>query len=195
MKKFFLFLTTLMLATTVSAKLNVYAYPIDSFLVGDTNMEIKEFHKYVITGKMQAEVLLRAYSDESNHLIVTIQRSDTTFIDEFCAGSLCRPSNKDFTQVVEYDVIDKVADSEIQIHYSPTEEGTETVSYTFSDGVNPDITLSIDFVYQATALEQTEINPTAKGIYTILGQRIAATSLDELPKGIYIVNGKKVVKQ
>ena len=38
------------------------------------------------------------------------------------------------------------------------------------------------------------INAASKGIYTINGVRLQATSLDELPSGLYIVDGKKVVK-
>ena len=194
MKRVFLFLTSLMLANAVSAKLNVYAYAIDSILTEDTSIEVTDFHQSFITGKMQAEVLLRAYSDQSTHLTVTIQRSDTTYTDEFCAGSLCRPSNREYTQVIDYDVT-TMQEREIQIDYNPIAEGMETIAYTISDGVNPEIKVSVDFVYQATALEQMEVHPTVKGIYTILGQRVVATSIDELPKGIYIVNGKKVVKQ
>ena len=103
-------------------------------------------------------------------------------------------SNEELEQVIEYDIADG-QQRDVYIHCYPYEEGTETISYTFSDGVNPEITLTVEFVYQATALEQTHCNPTAKGIYTVLGQRVLATSIDELPKGIYIVNGKKVVKQ
>ena len=35
---------------------------------------------------------------------------------------------------------------------------------------------------------------TSKGIFTLSGLRLSATSLDELPSGLYIVDGKKVVK-
>ena len=56
------------------------------------------------------------------------------------------------------------------------------ISYTFSDGINPEITLTVEFVYQATALEQTHCNPTAKGIYTVLGQRVLATSTSCFPQ-------------
>ena len=34
----------------------------------------------------------------------------------------------------------------------------------------------------------------SKGIYTLSGIRVQATSFDELPSGIYILNGKKVIK-
>jgi GH35 family endo-1,4-beta-xylanase len=38
------------------------------------------------------------------------------------------------------------------------------------------------------------VKTSTKGIYTINGVRLPATSLDELPAGLYIVDGKKVVK-
>ena len=38
------------------------------------------------------------------------------------------------------------------------------------------------------------VKTSTKGIYTINGVRLQATSLDELPAGLYIVDGKKVVK-
>jgi hypothetical protein len=34
----------------------------------------------------------------------------------------------------------------------------------------------------------------SKGIFTLSGQRLSATTLDALPHGLYIVDGKKIVK-
>lgn len=192
MKKFFLFLTTLLITSATQAALHVYVFPIDSTLTENTNMKCSEFKEEF--GNITAEVDLRVYSDESSHIAVKIKRSATLFLDNFCAGQNCMGSNEELEQLIEYDIA-SVEQREVYIHCYAYEEGAETISYTFSDGVNPEITLTIEFVYQATALEQTEVNPTAKGIYTVLGQRVVATSIDELPKGIYIVNGKKVVKQ
>lgn len=45
-----------------------------------------------------------------------------------------------------------------------------------------------------TAIATNEANkPVEKGIYTIDGRKLNATSTNNLPAGIYIVNGKKVV--
>ena len=193
MKKFFLFLTTLLITSATQAALHVYAFPIDSTLSKDTYMQYSEFEEDVF-GDISAEVRLRVFSDDAPHITVKINRSNTLFLDNFCAGRNCMGSNEELEQVLEYDIA-SVDQREVYIHCFAHTEGTETISYTFSDGVNPEITLTVEFVYQATALEQTHYNPTAKGIYTVLGQRVAATSIDELPKGIYIVNGKKVVIQ
>ena len=49
----------------------------------------------------------------------------------------------------------------------------------------------------ASGIEKVEADKAidfSKGIYTLSGIRIQATSLDELPSGLYIVNGKKVIK-
>lgn len=42
-------------------------------------------------------------------------------------------------------------------------------------------------------VKEERVIDTSKGIYNIFGQRISATSLEELPAGIYIINSKKVV--
>jgi GH35 family endo-1,4-beta-xylanase len=50
---------------------------------------------------------------------------------------------------------------------------------------------------ETTGIKKVKIDKTintSKGIYTINGVRLQATSLDELPSGLYIVDGKKVVK-
>lgn len=193
MKKFFLFLTTLLITSATQAALHVYAFPIDSTLTEDTYMRCSEFEEDIF-GDISTEVKLRVFSDDATHITVKIKRSNTLFSDSFCAGQNCMNSNEELEQLIEYDIA-SVEQRNVYIHCYAYEEGSETISYTFSDGVNPEITLTVEFVYQATALEQTEVTPTAKGIYTVLGQRVVATSIDELPKGIYIVNGKKVVKQ
>ena len=48
-----------------------------------------------------------------------------------------------------------------------------------------------------TGIEKVESDKaidTSKGIYTLSGIRLNATSIDELPSGLYIVNGKKIIK-
>ena len=193
MKKIFLFIATMMLSAATQAALHVYAFPIDSTLSKDTYMQFDEFEVDKV-GEASAELKLRVYSDDTTHITVSIKRSALLFLDNYCSGQICMGSNEELEQVIEYDIAE-VQQRDVYIHCYPYEEGTETISYSFSDGINPEITLTVEFIYQATALKQTHCNPTAKGIYTVLGQRVAATSIDELPKGIYIVNGKKVVKQ
>lgn len=196
MKKILTSLLCFMMAIASHASLNVFIHQIGeegaSLTEDTTNITVTDFKEewgeisMLVTGNMN--------SDETQNIKVTIHRSDTTYFDSFCSGATCVSTNSKFTQEIKY-TVSTISEGVITIHYEPLEEGTETISYTFSDGINKAVTLIVDFVYQSTALEQTELNPTAKGIYTILGQRIVATSIEELPKGIYIVNGKKVVKQ
>lgn len=195
MKKILTSLLCFMMAIASHASLNVFIHQIGeegASLTEDTKITITDFKEefgdiaMLVTGNMN--------SDETQNIKVTIHRSDTAYLDSFCAGAKCVSTNKQFAQEIDF-TVSTPDQSDITIHYEPIEEGTETISYTFSDGINKAVTLIVDFVYQSTALEQTALNPTAKGIYTILGQRIVATSIEELPKGIYIVNGKKVVKQ
>ncbi len=50
---------------------------------------------------------------------------------------------------------------------------------------------------EPTAVSSIETDKTidiSKGVYNMVGQRIQASSFDELPPGIYIIGGKKVVK-
>lgn len=195
MKKILTSLLCFMMAIASHASLHVFINEIGeegASLTEDTKITITDFKEefgdiaMLVTGNMK--------SDETQNIKVTIHRSDTTYFDSFCSGAKCVSAEKQFTQEINF-TVSTISEGVITIHYEPLEEGTETISYTFSDGINKAVTLTVDFVYQSTALEQTELNPTAKGIYTILGQRIVATSIEELPKGIYIVNGKKVVKQ
>ena len=80
-------------------------------------------------------------------------------------------------------------------HYTPLQAGVETITYTFDDGVNPVIILTVKYSYLTNAVENV-VAPQYNGkIYNLLGQEMPATELSELPKGIYIINGKKYIKQ
>jgi hypothetical protein len=61
--------------------------------------------------------------------------------------------------------------------------------------VNPAITLTIQYNYAMTAVENV-VAPQYNGkIYNLLGQEMPSKNLNELPKGIYIINGKKFINQ
>lgn len=72
---------------------------------------------------------------------------------------------------------------------APVNDDAKTQSLSFViDGVE-DQTTSID------GISAQQMRASAKGIYNLNGQRVAANAqqLNTLPKGLYIVNGKKVV--
>ena len=140
------------------------------------------------------EVKGTLYSDESSDITVTITRQNKGIIDQFCAGGSCTYGNEELIQVCEL-TVGTIFQRSWFTHYYPTEAGNEIIDYTFDDGVNPAITLTVKYSYLMTAVENI-VAPQYNGkIYNLLGQEMPATELSELPKGIYIVNGKKYIKQ
>lgn len=130
-------------------------------------------------------------SSTSNKITVTIERSAEGLNDQFCLGA-CLQGNGEKTQVEELTL------GPVNIwlaHFYPTEPSETTIAYTFDDGVNPAITLTIKYSYLMTAVENV-VSPQHNGkIYNLLGQEMPTTELSELPNGIYIINGKKYIKQ
>ena len=141
------------------------------------------------------EVRGQLYSDESQNIKVTITRESTGLIDQFCAAGNCVPGNGDLTQVCEFVVGTSTMQRSWFTHYTPMEAGKEVIKYEFNDGVNPAISLTIEYCYKTTAVEDVVLPQYNGKIYNLLGQEMPATSLSELPKGIYIINGKKYIKQ
>ena len=141
------------------------------------------------------EVKGQLYSDESNNITVTITRQSMGIIDQFCAAGNCVPGNGELNQVCEFVVGTMEMQRSWFTHYTPMEEGEEVISYEFNDGVNPTITLTINYSYKTTAIDHV-VAPQHNGkIYNLLGQEMPTNELSELPKGIYIINGKKYIKQ
>ena len=141
------------------------------------------------------EVRGQLYSDESNNITVTITRQSEGVIDQFCAAGNCVPGNGELNQVCEFVVGTMEMQRSWFTHYTPMEAGEEVISYEFNDGVNPTITLTINYSYKTTAIDHV-VAPQHNGkIYNLLGQEMPTNELSELPKGIYIINGKKYIKQ
>ena len=141
------------------------------------------------------EVRGQLYSDESNNITVTITRQSMGIIDQFCAAGNCVPGNGELNQVCEFVVGTMEMQRSWFTHYTPMEEGEEVISYEFNDGVNPTITLTINYSYKTTAIDHV-VAPQHNGkIYNLLGQEMPTNELSELPKGIYIINGKKYIKK
>lgn len=161
---------------TQSTTINYTAYEEDEF--GEVSMQLN--------GNIS--------SDESKNFVVVLTRSATGIDDQLCLNQ-CAPGNGELTQTMDFPALPNMATKTWYAHYEPAEEGTVTIAYEFSDKVNPAITLTVNYIYSLTATEQIKADASVKGIFTILGQRVAATGIDDLPKGIYIVNGKKVIHQ
>ena len=143
------------------------------------------------------EVRGQLYSDESQNIKVTITRQNTGIIDQFCAAGNCVGGNGELSQVCNFTIGTQPFQRSWFTHYTPIEAGTETIVYTFNDGVNPAIALTIKYSYKDdnTAVDNVVAQPTNHFIYNLLGQPMPTTNWEELPKGIYIINGKKYIKQ
>lgn len=137
------------------------------------------------------------YSDETENITVSITRSATGIFDQFCAAGNCVPGNSELTQELNFTVGTLSSMRRWFTHYTVYEAGTETIAYTFDDGINPTLTLTVKYSYndENTAVEDVLVRPTDNAIYNLLGQRMPTNELNELPAGIYIVNGKKIIKQ
>ena len=142
------------------------------------------------------EVRGQLYSDESQNIKVTITRQSTGLIDQFCAAGNCVPGNGKLTQVCEFVVGTSTMQRSWFTHFTPVEAGKEVISYEFNDGVNPSITLTINYSYKEDTPVENIVTSVPTGvIYNILGQKMPTTNFNDLPKGVYIINGKKYIKQ
>lgn len=128
----------------------------------------------------------------SKTLKVTIDRPSSDIKDEFCLGG-CYASNNATKQELNIN-ISKETENFIT-HFYPTTDGVTTITYTFNDGVNPAIALTVQYSYMTSSVENTIAQQGNGIIYNLLGQQMQTTNLNELPKGIYIINGKKFIKQ
>ena len=152
-----------------------------------------EYDEDLMTALM--EVKGQLYSDESQNITVTITRSSTGLDDQFCAAGNCVPGNGELTQVCDFTIGTMAMQRSWFTHYTPMVAGNEEISYEFNDGVNPVITLTINYSYMTTAVENVVAPQYCGKIYNLLGQEMPAKELYELPAGIYIIDGKKYIKQ
>lgn len=203
MKKIFTSCFVLFAALSLQAALHLTVYQViddeevTTEITQNTTLRITEYEWDEDLEEALMEVRGQLYSDESPNITVTITRSSEGIIDQFCAAGNCIPGNEELTQVCEFTVGTAAFQRSWFTHYTPLEEGTETIAYTFNDGVNPALTLTIQYSYkdENTAVEDVVVRPTDNAIYNLLGQRMPTNELSELPAGIYIVNGKKIIKQ
>ena len=203
MKKIFTTIFVLLAALGLQAALHVTVdqviddEDVTTEITQNTTIRITEYEWDEDLEEALMEVRGQLYSDESETITVTITRSSEGIYDQFCAAGNCIPGNEELTQVCEFTVGTAAFQRSWFTHYTPFEEGTETIAYTFNDGVNPALTLTIQYSYkdENTAVEDVVVRPTDNAIYNLLGQRMPTNELSELPAGIYIVNGKKIIKQ
>lgn len=203
MKKIFTTFFVLLAALGLQAALHVTVdqviddEDVTTEITQNTTIRITEYEWDEDLEEALMEVRGQLYSDESETITVTITRSAEGIFDQFCAAGNCIPGNEELTQVCEFTIGTAAFQRTWFTHYTPFEDGTETIAYTFNDGVNPTLTLTIQYSYneEDTAIEDVLVRPNDNVIYNLLGQRMPTTNWEDLAAGIYIINGKKLIKQ
>lgn len=158
-------------------------------ILSDTTIIVTDYELDDLAGEIVMTVEGALFSDESEDITVDVTRSEAGISDQVCAGT-CINGNGETTQRFEFDIENPLTGW--YAHYYPATEGEVTITYAFSDGVNPTRTLTVRYLYQATALDNTIAAPVAKGVYTLDGQYVADDT-ENLPQGVYIVDGKKQI--
>lgn len=203
MKKFYT--TILLLGMTISMSASFHL-TIEKWVEDDlVSIDVTKDTTIIVTEYEYDEDLEEAtmgvegvmYSDESQQITVSITRSAKGIFDQFCAAGNCVPGNSELTQELEFTIGSMASMRRWFTHYTVYEAGTETIVYSFNDGINPALTLTVKYSYmdEDTAVDNVVVLPANNIIYNLLGQRMPTTNWEELSAGIYIINGKKYIKK
>lgn len=158
----------------------------------DTTIVVSDYHVDDFDESLMVMGVSGYITTESSSVKVNIVRSAAGLSDQFCMG-VCANGNGETKQEINAPMFS--ASSSWYTHFYPTAAGTTTIAYTFNDGVNPAITLTVKYCYLTNAVENVATPNTNGVIYNILGYQMPSNELSELPAGIYIINGKKYIKQ
>lgn len=164
-------------------------------IIKDTTIVVTDYEYDEDLEEAEMAIEGEMYSDESDSIKVTITRFSTSIVDQFCAAGNCVPGNGELSQELSFTIGSLESMRHWFTHYTPIAIGKETIVYTFDDSVNPAITITVEYDYNGTNVDNVLITPIDNTIYNLLGQRMSATAITELPSGIYIINGKKFIKQ
>ena len=203
MKKIFTTVIVLAVALGMQASLHISIEQwvgenlVTTNITKDTTIVVTEYEYDEDLEEALMEVRGQLYSDESQNITVTITRKNTGIIDRFCAAGNCVPGNGELTQVCEFTVGTADFQRSWFTHYTPIEPSTEVIVYTFNNGVNPTIKLTVRYSYEddETTVEEVIARPNDNIIYNLLGQRMPTTNWEKVSAGIYIINGKKYIKK
>ena len=198
MKKIFvtLFMATMLLNAHAALGLSYLVYDeegeeLSINITKDTTIVLTDYEEDFFTGKILMSLHGEA-STTSTTMNVSITRSAAGVDDQFCMGN-CFNGNGERQQDLSLSISENP--SSWFTHFYPVEAGSTTIVYTFNDGVNPAIALTVKYNYLTSAVEDVLVPQHNGKIYNLLGQEMPATELSELPRGIYIINGKKHINQ
>ena len=201
MKKIFItsFLLCMVVAMHASLHLTIEKWVgddlVETTITKDTTIVVTEYEydEDLEEATMGVEGVM--YSDESQNITVTISRSTTGIFDQFCAAGNCVPGNGELTQELQFTIGTMASMRRWFTHYTVFDAGQETIDYSYNDGTNPVVKLTVVYSYKTSGVENIQTTTNQGIIYNLLGQRMPSKELSELPAGIYIINGKKYIKQ
>ena len=116
---------------------------------------VTQAEKDFLTGEMVMS--LEGSLVSTNPLTVTITRSETDLVDEFCCAGQCLPGNEELSQWIQLTFSEK--NTNWFVHYSPQPASNVTITYTFSDGTDERV-LRVNYVYDAEGVEAVTGNPS-----------------------------------
>jgi hypothetical protein len=201
MKKIFItsFLLCMVVAMHASLHLTIEKWVgddlVETTITKDTTIVVTEYEydEDLEEATMGVEGVM--YSDESENITVNISRSTTGIFDQFCAAGNCVPGNGELTQELQFTIGTMASMRRWFTHYTVFDAGQETIVYSFNDGTNPVVKLTVVYSYKTSGVENIQTTTNQGVIYNLLGQRMPNNTLSELPAGIYILNGKKYIKK
>ena len=133
MKKIFTSFFVLFAALSLQAALHLTVYQViddeevATEITQNTTLRITEYEWDEDLEEALMEVRGQLYSDESQNITVTITRQSTGIIDQFCAAGNCVPGNGELSQMCEFTIGSLPMQRSWFTHYTPLEEGTETI--------------------------------------------------------------------
>lgn len=113
-------------------------------------LTINEAQEDIMTGDMQMKVEGSLIC--TTPLTVTITRSTAGLKDEFCCAGQCTAGNGETTETLSFTPEGMAA---WYIHYTPTPDSYETVTYLFNDG-SESRSLTVHYDYTTQSVEQVQ---------------------------------------
>ena len=98
-------------------------------------------------------------------LNVTITRSETDLVDEFCCAGQCIPGNEELSQSLQFTFSEET--TSWFIHYTPAPNSDVTITYTFSDGTDSR-ELRVSYLYPTEGIETITDNQSPFTVKKVL---------------------------
>lgn len=152
-------------------------------------LTVTEAKEDILTGETRME--LQGNMLATGQLTVSIHRSETKLVDEFCCAGQCTAGNGETDEVLLFETDGLTP---WYVHYTPDLGTRVTVTYTFSDS-EESCTLIVHYNYGVESVETPAVHMRRQGVYTPAGTRVQTNpDIPSLPAGMYITPEKKIIK-